>query len=269
MNETICFIGIGNMGSSIIDFIISKNLWKKDKLILCDYEYNKLNKYKNIEDLCLIEDASEAVCHSKNIVIAVKPQDAPCLFEQIKSKITPESLIISIMAGVKINVIQKYTGCKAVIRCMPNLPVKLGKGVIGWSCSNEVDEKRKKFFSYFCRYFGKALYFADEASLDAITALSGSGPMYVALFTQSLIKAGELIGLNENEAKIAAIQTLIGSALMLEQLSMPTELLIQKITSKGGTTEQASKIFHEYDFANIIIKAVQAAYSKARTLGKE
>lgn len=268
MKETICFIGIGNMGSSLVDSFISKNIWQKDKIILCDCESSKLSKYKSIKELLLFEDASEAVQHSENIIIAVKPQNCFELFYKIRDRLSSNALLISIMAGVSILTIQQLTRCAAIIRAMPNLPITLGKGLIGWACSKQVNEKKKLIFKRICYSFGKAIYFNDESHLDIITALSGSGPMYVALFANSLIKAGESLGLSSEQSKIATIQTIIGSALMLQQLPITPEQLMQKITSKGGTTEQASCIFQKYDFENIIAKAVHAAYTRAQTLCK-
>ncbi len=268
MKKNICFIGIGNMGSSLVDLFINKKIWDINHIILCDYESKKLDKYRKIKHLLLFEDASKAIQHSKNIIIAVKPQDASLLFNQLKGNLYSDSLIISIMAGISISTIQKLTGCISIIRAMPNLPIALGKGLIGWSCSEQVPKKQKLLFHKICHYLGKDIYFYDESYLDIITALSGSGPMYIALFIDSLIKAGKSLGLTEDQAKIATLQTIIGSTLMLEQLSISPEQFIQKITSKGGTTEQASKIFTQYDFTNIIIKAIKAAYNKALSLSQ-
>ncbi|OGF63769.1 MAG: pyrroline-5-carboxylate reductase [Candidatus Fischerbacteria bacterium RBG_13_37_8] len=266
MKYNLCFIGIGNMGGSLVDIFLHKNLWERKQLLLCDCDERKLLKYANGDSVKLFTDATEAVRQSRTFVIAVKPQDSDALFRKIRMVLHPDSLIISTMAGVSINTICSSTGCNAVIRTMPNLPVMLGKGMIGWACSAAISQKMKIRFRSKIRYIGKELYFPEEETLDKITALSGSGPMYIAFIALSLMEAGIKLGLPEQEARIIAIQTLLGSSMMLAQLAIHPETFIAQITSKGGTTEQAMKIFQHHDLKNIITEAVEAAFARAQTL---
>ena len=176
--------------------------------------------------------------------------------------------IISIMAGIKKNAIKNSFGLSAVkvARCMPNLPCSIGSGVIGVDMSdfnNNIDDV--EFISNVFNCIGTVLSI-DESKMDAVTAISGSGPAYVFMFIESLVDAGVKYGLSRNEAKILAVQTLIGSAEMVERDEQPISELIGQVCSKGGTTIEAVKSLEDNNFRKVIEDAVSACVKRSKEL---
>ncbi len=200
-------------------------------------------------------------------MLAVKPQSLPEVMEGLKGCIDSNTLVLSIVAGVRIGTIAQGLAHERIVRCMPNTPAKIGYGMSAWTATAKVSEEQKAQARAVLGGMGREIYFSDEEYLDAATAVSGSGPAYVFLFAEAMIDAAVKIGLSPEEAAEMVSQTLLGAAhLMQEAEESPAELRCN-VTSKGGTTEKALQVFNEGNLTGLVEDAIQAAYRRAKELG--
>lgn len=271
----ILFIGAGNMGEAIINGILRNNCYKEEEIFI--YEINSETKEKIISKYNVNEykNIDESITQFDIILFAIKPQVFLLLekdkeLSNIKKFITENQTIVSIMAGIKIDKIKAFLGQDiSVIRVMPNTPALIGMAMSVISSdensSNEKIEKVKNIFNS----IGKT-ELMEEKYLDAVTALSGSGPAYLFIFIEALIEAGIFLGLSKDVSERLVIQTLLGSINMVENKiqNKTVEELRHMVTSPGGTTINAIKILEKNSFRGIIIEAVQKAYERAIELGK-
>ena len=183
---------------------------------------------------------------------------------------TNECLFISIAAGILSNDINRWLGNnKAIVRCMPNTPALVGCGASGLYANNCVNAHQKNTAEQILQAVGISLWVNDEGELDAVTAVSGSGPAYFFLLMEAMQAAGRSLGLNPETAKQLTIQTALGAASMANSSDVEPSVLRQRVTSKGGTTEQAINSFENADFNNLVKAAMQAAYDRSKTMAEE
>lgn len=249
-------IGAGNMGKAIALRI--------DKaVIISDVARPRLNAIKN-RQISVTRDNAELARHSEIIILAVKPQDIPAVLKDIRPCVTGQ-LIISIAAGIKTSFLEKMLGRVRVIRVMPNMPALAGKGISAISAGRFAS---RKDISVARRIFLKLgdVVEVKEYLIDAVTAVSGSGPAYYFLFTDLLKNAGEKAGLKKGLAGKLALATFIGAAESARFSDMSMRDLVKKVASKGGTTEAALKIFKKNKLERIVELAVKTACSKSRSL---
>lgn len=244
----VAVIGAGNMGGAI-----ARGLKKRYKVVVSDLDKNKLKRLN-------IRDNVKAVRGADIIILAVKPQDMDTVLDEIKGTNKP---VISIAAGITTRRIEKKLGKIPVIRVMPNTPLLAGMGMSalcrGRYAGTRHLRKAVKIFSG----MGKVILL-KEKQMDAVTAVSGSGPAYIYFFIESLIRAAAGLGLPAH----IVIQTLKGAIALLEKTGRSPEELRRQVTSPGGTTEAAINVFQKRGLSDIIGKAVMAAHKKARELGK-
>ncbi len=230
-------IGVGNMGSAIASGI-------KGRVLLSD-------KNKGISDNISVAKRSDV------IILAVKPQDIKDVLEEIKHYVK-EKLVISIAAGVTTLFIEKAVGKVRVIRVMPNMPAMVGKGISAISRGRFTKAGDFKIVSSIFSNLGEVVE-VREKMMDAVTAVSGSGPAYYFLFTYLLAKAAEANGLQKELAAKLARATFIGAAELVRRKDLSMEEFVKKVASKGGTTEAALKVFKQEKLEAIIKKAVKRA----------
>lgn len=200
------------------------------------------------------------------IILAVKPQDAPKTIKELKDYgINKNTIIISIMAGFPIKKIINLSDCKKVIRMMPNLGLSVGVGIAAWKQLNLSKLEIKKSTN-FINKITENFEVQNEDVLNKITALSGSGPAYFFLLAEYLTKAGEKIGLTKEQSKKLVGKTFLASALLSKDADY--SMLIEKIASKGGTTEAALKVFKNKNLEKTVLEAVTSAYKRAKKLSK-
>jgi pyrroline-5-carboxylate reductase len=178
-----------------------------------------------------------------------------------------QQLVLSILAGVKITTIQRLLHHFRTVRVMPNTPAQIGIGMSGWTASSGVTVAQKEMVSSVLSSLGKEVYFEDEDSLDMVTAISGSGPAYVFLFAECLADAAVEIGLSRENADLLVRQTILGAAHLIDESGESPAALRHKVSSRGGTTIEALQVFEDNDLADIVRRAVRAAYVKAQELG--
>jgi pyrroline-5-carboxylate reductase len=255
-------LGFGNMGQAIFSLLKKQSVFARNaKFYVCSLGINEL------KGAICIKEKEKLLEKCDFVFLCVKPQEFYQMeFPKCFSKRNP--ILISIMAGVRIENIEGITGCRKIVRAMPNLPLQIGRGVTGWYANKKLFEKDElKFIDNIFSYFGKSFFVSSEEKIDAITAISGSGPAYVFLFLDAIVKSAVKLGFSQNQAEEMVAETVIGSTEYFLKIKPGTKLeeLILKVKSKKGTTEAA---LNELDVNNFY-KKWESAIRKARARSKE
>ena len=252
-------LGYGNMASAIAGGILKKNVLRADQILVCDRDPQKTDAAR-AAGFCPARDHQQLADDCEFVLLSVKPQ----MFEEAVSGIRfDQNALISIMAGVRIDRIESLTGCRAA-RIMPNTPALVGKGISAVDASHLTTSGRQFVVEIFGAV-GEVLE-CPEDKMDGVTAVSGSGPAYVYLWLDSLIRSGQKLGFSEAEARKLAVQTFAGAAEMVKQSEEPLEVLIDRVCSKGGTTIEAVKTFRSGGQYELTEEAVRACFQRSREL---
>jgi pyrroline-5-carboxylate reductase len=263
-NKCIGFIGVGVMGSSIIKSLLMKSI-TSDQICIADKSPDKLDQLKSQYQVEVKEIA--AIGKGCNVIfLAVKPQDLADVLNELKQTIQPETVVISIAAGKTIKFIEDQLQTNnPVIRAMPNTPAQIGKGISAIAASAKVSSDELKIATELFSTTGEVVVVTED-KIDAVTALSGSGPAYFFYFIEAMVKAGVELGLTDEIASKLAIETISGSAAMLKESNLDAATLRKNVTSPKGTTAAALEVFSNGDLENIILKAMSAAKNRAQEL---
>ena len=255
------FIGCGNMGEAIL-----ASLHKKHQCYVCEPRLDRqlYLKKKYVAVFGMLSDVAKV---ADAVILAVKPQDLPDVFAEIRKLPLKKKVIISIAAGITTKAIEKALGGVRVIRVMPNLPAMVGKGVSGLCRGKKATTKDLALAKSFFDAVG-GMVVVDEKMIDAVTAVSGSGPAYVFLFVECMMKAARKLGFGDKDAKTLVYGTLLGSAYMLAKSADRADVLRLKVTSKGGTTQAAMDVFMKNDIGKIFEQALKAARDRAKSLSR-
>lgn len=265
MSSTIAFIGGGNMAASLIGGLLAAR--NSAQLLVVEPDAEKCRALEQQFGISTRQDAREALA-ADVVVLAVKPQILQTVCRQLATQLGDRTpLFISIAAGVRSADIGRWLGGdRAVVRCMPNTPALVQTGATALLANARVSDSQKQLAELILTTVGICLWVDDEAQLDAVTALSGSGPAYFFLFMEALQAAGEHLGLPAATAQTLTLQTALGAARMASTSDVDAATLRAQVTSKGGTTEQALLSFEQADFRNIILQALTAACDQSRQL---
>ncbi|MBL4608389.1 MAG: pyrroline-5-carboxylate reductase [Pseudomonadales bacterium] len=268
-NSNIAFIGAGNMASSLIGGLVQQGC-QKEKLFVSDPSAEQRQRLVDKYGVNACEDNHQAALQADVLVLAVKPQVMKEVLKDLNRSVKQKQpLIISIAAGIPLATFSTLLGEKtAVVRCMPNTPSLVGVGATGMMANPNVSEAQKTLAEQVLGAVGVALWVNKEAQIDAVTALSGSGPAYFFLLMESMIAAGEALGLDTETAKQLTLQTALGAATMAQQSDVPPSTLRQRVTSPGGTTEQALKTFEDGGFRSLVDAALTAADKRSKELAE-
>ena len=264
----IAFIGGGNMGEAILAALLEKKLANPTDIYVSDISESRRQYLKKQYSVAVTSKNTEAIIGREVVVLAIKPQNLTEVMADLKGYIKPDQLVLSIVAGARIHTISHGMGHRRVVRSMPNTPAQIGLGISGWTTTAEVNEKQKGWAQAILGAMGKEIYFDDEEYLDMVTAVSGSGPAYFYLFAESLIDAAVGLGISRHEAEELVSQTMLGAAHLMQKSGKPPAELRRNVTSRGGTTERAIKVFEQNGLARIVIEAVRAACQRAKELGE-
>jgi len=265
---TIGFIGGGNMAEAVVRGIAEGGLYPSSDILVSDIRTERLDYLASEYKVTAAENNTALVQKADVVVLSVKPQNMKDVLDEIKDAVKKDTLIISIAAGVTTAKIAGVLGDVSIIRVMPNTPALIGQGASALYSGNASKEGlglAQKIFSA----VGKAVVVESEELIDAVTAVSGSGPAYFFLMMEEMIKAGEKLGLPSDTAKELVLQTAKGAALLAQQADTngetPAELR-KKVTSPGGTTEAAIKVFAERQFGELVTDALTAAFNRSKEL---
>ncbi len=266
LDNRITFIGTGRMGSALIKSLVNSNRVRPEQIIAFDIDQKKLKELSFDTGVKTALKSREAIEAGEIILLAIKPQNIDEALEQISPYLDKQKLIISIAAGITLEHIYSFLGKdKKVVRVMPNTPAQIGQGISVISPGQNVDEESKQKAKAIFKTAGEVV-FLDEEWQAVATAISGSGPAYFFLFAETLIEAAVEQGLTPEVASKLVIETMLGSAGLLKETSQSPKSLREAVSSPGGTTVAAIKIFEEADFQKIVSKAVEAAIKRAYEL---
>jgi len=267
LSNRIAFIGAGNMASSLINGLINSGRNPAD-IRASDPATAQLAKLESLGvTTCRTND--EAIRGAELVVLAVKPQVLRSVLIELGS-LRADQLIVSIAAGVPLSSLQTWTGPdQAVVRCMPNTPALLGAGITAMFANAQASIGQRALAEAVLGAAGKTLWVDAENELDAVTALSGSGPAYFFYLMEAMIEAGRALGLDPQTARTLTIETAYGAALMARQEGADPAELRRNVTSPGGTTERAVSILEAADSRGIINAALKGAAERARELARE
>ncbi len=264
----ILVIGGGNMGLTFAKSFLATHIVVAEDMYVLEKSLEKAEELKAQKVGTIFGEPGEFIKESDLIILAVKPQDVNELFAKIKPYIDPQQVILSIMAGVKIEAIVEGLGTKKVVRAMPNLPAQIGVGMTVFTSSNEVTRIELVTVQNLINSTGKAIYVEKEEMIDAATAISGSGPAYVFYFMQGLIESAQGMGFNKAEAELLSYQTFRGAIELFNKFDFSCQEWIGKVMSKGGTTEAAFNVFEAEKTNDGFKKGVSRALARAQELGK-
>ena len=268
--KTIGFVGSGNMAEALIKGIIAAGIYKPGCIFISDVRLERLKQLTRKYKVKPVKNNSELAKKADIVVLSVKPQNMAEALESIKGTISGKKLVISIAAGVKTSRIANVLGNMAIVRAMPNTPALIGEGASALFANAKARRMLKKAKSIFSAV-GQVVVVDNEKLIDAVTAISGSGPAYYFLFMEHLMKAAGKLGLPEDIAKNLVLQTAKGAALLAAEANKNNEEISElrrKVTSPGGTTEAALKIFKQKGIDTIIADATKAAFKKSRELSQ-
>lgn len=260
------FIGVGNMGKGMISGLLRRKLVAPSNIIASDHRSKNTNKFI-CKGVMTTTDNLRAVT-ADTIILAVKPQIMATVCRQIKGQLPPESLVLSIAAGISLEFLARELEHKKVVRAMPNTPGMIGKGITGWTCAPEVSEEQRNQVAALLGALGVQIFMADEKKLDMVTAVSGTGPAYVFLFMEAWENAAVAIGLSRIEARQLVLETLIGSARYIKKFPQKhLAHLRDEVTSPAGTTVAALYELEKAGFRTAIADGIMAAYQRSIKLG--
>ena len=261
------FIGAGNMARSLASGLL-RNSWNRDQVILSDPDPEQRRTIETVLGAKAFGDNTHIATRADILVLAVKPQILADVAKAVAPAVQKKKpLVISIAAGVRLEDIERWLGGGlALVRAMPNTAALIGSGATGLYANERVDEKMRDQAESILRAVGITVWLEDEYLIDAVTALSGSGPAYFFLVMEALEQAAIEAGLDPKQARLLTLETAFGAAKMaLEGHEEPT-LLRRRVTSPGGTTERAVKVLEEGGIRRLFKEAVQAAVYRAREI---
>jgi pyrroline-5-carboxylate reductase len=266
----ILIIGGGNMGLTYAQSFLRAHITTRDQLMILERSAERADELKTKhKDICkTFIHPEDCVAKADLIVLAVKPQDTTSLFEKLKVYTNKSQVFLSIMAGVKISAICKSLNISKVIRAMPNLPAQIGQGMTVFTSTDEVTRLELVTVQNLLNTTGKTIYVEKESLIDASTAISGSGPAYVYFFMDAMMQAARQMGFSAAESELLVGQTFIGALDLYQKYDDSCADWIQRVASKGGTTEAALKSFRKNELHQDIIDGANAALHRAIELGK-
>lgn len=266
----IAFIGAGNMAGAILRGLIQQG-FPADQIWAADPGQEKLDALAKETGVQVTTDNAKAIAAVDLVVLAVKPQMMAQVLEPLQEVFQQhQPLVVSIAAGLTCQTLQGWLGQPLpLVRSMPNTPSLLGAGAAGLYATPEVTDQQKAWVEAISQAVGEAVWVSEESQLEAVTAVSGSGPAYYFLFTEALAAAGEKLGLPAELALKLAETTALGAGRMLSETADTPAELRAKVTSPGGTTAEAIRVFEEQGLSKLVDEAAQAAATRARQLAEE
>jgi pyrroline-5-carboxylate reductase len=269
-NTTLAFIGGGNMASSLVGGLIADG-WDPASIRVADTSAQQLERLSQRFPVTTTTDNRAAITQADVIVLAVKPQSMQAVAQQLADDINQQqALVISIAAGIRESTLRTWLGADtAIVRTMPNTPAMVQSGATALFANPAVNEEQRSIAESILRAVGVAIWVDDEALMDAVTALSGSGPAYFFLFMEALQKAGCELGLPARTAHLLTLQTAFGAAKMALESTEDAATLRRRVTSPGGTTERAISVLQDGGFEALVSEALQSAAARSRELADQ
>lgn len=262
------FIGGGIMAETMVRGLLLSGQAKATEIVVSDISPERRQHLQATYQVKTTPDNKASSSQGDVVVLAIKPDVLGQVLAEMKGRLSPQQLVLSIVAGATLESLTSGLGHEAVARAMPNTPAQIRQGITVWTATPQVDQGHRELATSILGALGHQLYVADEKYIDMATAVSGSGPAYVFLFSEALVDAAVHIGLPRAMAEQLVMQTLLGSAQMLQQTGRHPAELRNAVTSPGGTTAEALLCLEAGGLRAAIIEAVAAAYHKSKELGR-
>ncbi|HAK14721.1 MAG TPA: pyrroline-5-carboxylate reductase [Acinetobacter junii] len=267
LNQNICFIGGGNMAQALIGGLLSRGL-PTTRITVSD-PVEQIRQILEEKGIQTTTDNLEAIQNADVVVLAVKPQVLATVLQPLKGLLS-DKLVISIIAGAEIQTISELIGgSQRIVRVMPNTPALVQTGAHGIYASEAVNAQDRELTSQILAATGLTIWVDSEAQIDAVTAVSGSGPAYFFYLMESMIRAGKNLGLDEKVATALTLQTALGAAQMAITSSNSPSELRKNVTSPNGTTQAALEVFDRAQISQNIQAALAAAQKRSQELAQE
>jgi len=269
MSKTrIAFIGAGNMAASLIGGLRAKGL-EAAQIRASDPGEETRARVSAEHGIETFADNAQAIDGADVVVLAVKPQAMKVVCEAIRPSLKPNQLVVSIAAGITCASMNNWLGAQPIVRCMPNTPALLRQGVSGLFATAQVTAEQRQQAQDLLSAVGIALWLNEEQQLDAVTAVSGSGPAYFFLLIEAMTAAGVKLGLPADIAAQLTLQTALGAAHMAVSSDVDAAELRRRVTSPAGTTEAAIKSFQANGFEALVEKALGAAAHRSAEMAEQ
>jgi pyrroline-5-carboxylate reductase len=273
-NARLSFIGCGVMAESMIAGLLNESLIPPDRITGSHPRELRRRELAEKYGITMVESNAEAASSidessGSAVVLSVKPQRMSHVLSDLKGVVAREHLVISIVAGAKIETISRELGTDLVVRAMPNTPAQIGAGITAWTCGDAVGDSERSRVRRLLGALGKELYVETENMIDMATSLSATGPTYIFMVMEALTDAGVHLGFSRDIAKELVQETMLGSVkFAMESHKHPAELR-NMVTSPGGTSAEAIYQMEKGTLRTVLSKAVYAAYKRAVDLGKK
>jgi pyrroline-5-carboxylate reductase len=274
-NVHITFIGGGNMGRALISGLLA-NGFEANQLSVVEANSStglQLHQDFGVEIISALDQIAFDFSKTNVVVMAIKPQDfnivAKSLSVKLKHATGSGPLILSIAAGIRLKDMSRWLEHERCVRAMPNTPALIGKGITGLFADAAVNASDRSLAETICNAVGQAVWVNDEKLMDAVTAVSGSGPAYVFAFLEAMQSSGEKLGLDAATARKLAYATLEGASQLAHNSDEHAGVLRERVTSKGGTTAAALDMLKQLDWQGALEKAIDAASQRSKTMGDE
>tara|TARA_B100000686_G_scaffold132216_1_gene139149 strand:- start:1839 stop:2675 length:837 start_codon:yes stop_codon:yes gene_type:complete len=266
MNVT--FIGGGNMASALIGGLLQQG-YPATQIRVVEINSTTRRKIKNKYGVAVTKNLIDGIVDSNVILLAVKPQQLPSVAQELVPFLKTH-LIISVVAGIRAKEICRWLcGYTRIIRAMPNTPALVRSAITGLFALPKINTKEKDYAETIIKAVGSVLWVKQEEQLDAVTAISGSGPAYIFYFMEAMEKAGRELGLNKYQSHQLSLETFLGAAKLVSISEETPTALRSKVTSKNGTTEYAIKAMENSETDKKIIQAIHSAYKRSQEIGDE
>jgi len=274
-NVHITFIGGGNMGRALIGGLLANGFNSNQISVVEANAVTALKLYEDfgVQGIGALEQITFDFSKNNVLVMAIKPQDfnvaAKGLAAKLKHASAPGPLILSIAAGIRLKDMSRWLDHARCVRAMPNTPALIGKGITGLFADTAVNEADRELAQTICNAVGQSIWVSEERLMDAVTAVSGSGPAYVFTFLEAMQSAGEKLGLDVMSARKLAYATLEGATQLAHNSDEHASVLRERVTSKGGTTAAALEVMKQEGWNEILEKAIDAASQRGKAMGDE
>ncbi len=267
-NNSIAFIGAGNMASALIDGLLADG-WKADQIRTSDTDQARLDLLGQ-KRVITSSDNSAVVSGADAIILAVKPQVIQDVLKPLKESLESSScLLISIAAGITMDNLQSWTHPEqAIVRCMPNTPALVQLGASALFANAQCSDEQRQLANSLLKAVGVVCWLKQESDMAAVTALSGSGPAYFFLLIEAMQEAAIELGLDKKTAELLCQQTALGAARLAQNSDVDVSELRRRVTSPGGTTEAALRQFESDDFNAMVARALAKAAQRSRELAE-
>lgn len=265
----IAFIGGGNMATAIIGGLINEGSMDPSLIHVSDPGAAQREQLSASLGVQTHADNLSAMADADVVILAVKPQVLKEVLTPLKATLeTTQPLLISIAAGISLESLAEWSSCHAIVRAMPNTPAMLGEGATGLFASADVSLEQKNLADRLLQATGITVWVQTEDEIDAVTAVSGSGPAYYFLMMEAMIEAGKSLGLSEETATQLTLQTALGAGRMAKAADVSPAELRRRVTSPGGTTEQAIATFESAGLRDTVLSAMKNCARKAAELSE-